>query len=880
MSLWRQLTRGLRSLLRRSAAEREIRAEVRHYLEEATAQHVARGLAPAAARRAARLELGSMTSVADEVRGYGWENVVATLVADVRYGVRRLLAEPGFTAITVLTLAIGMGAVTAIFSAVNPILFRSLPYPQAERIVMIWDMGADGARLDATFGTRTELGERSRSFDAIAVMRSWQPTSTGGEEPERLEGQRVSASYFRVLGVSPATGRDFRLADDVAGGPRVVILSDALWRRRFNGERGIAGRSITLDDERYVVAGVMPPEFENVLAPSAELWTLLQYDMTQPRAWGHHLRMAGRLRPAVGVAQAVRELDAIASAPLAEFARPPWASLENGFIVTPLQADITRAVRPALLLILVAVTLLLAIACVNVTNLLIARGARRQGEFALRLALGAGRGRLVRQLLTESLLLALLGGLCGMAVAWIAVRALIALSPPGLPRVGAITVDGSVFVFALCVTTVIGLLSGAIPALQAARSNPNDGLQRTSRRVAGGHGSIRSALVVAEVALALVLLVSSGLLLRSVKRLFDVDAGFDSGQLLSMQVQASGRVFESPGTTAVFFARVLEAVRQVPGVTSAAFTSQLPLSGDDDLWGVHFDPAPTADPGEVRGTFRYAVSTGYIETMRIAQRLGRPLRPQDGAAAPRVALISESLARRRLAGADPVGRRLRIGAQDGPLFTIVGVVADVKQLSLAASEADAVYVTTEQWHFQDLARWLVVRASGDVAALAPAVRRAIRSIDANQPIVRVATMVDLVARSAAERRFALILFEAFALAALVLAAAGIYGVISSRVAERTREIGVRSALGGSRRDILALVVRQGMTLAGLGVAIGVLAAAPMTRALVTLLYGISPLDPLTWLSVIALLAGAALLACAVPAWHAAHLDPARTLRAG
>lgn len=878
MTLWRQLTRGLHALTHRTAADQDVADEVQDYLEQATAAHLAQGLPPDQARRAARLELGTVTGVREQMRGYGWENLIETLVADLRYGARRLRASPGFTAITVFTLGLGIGATTAIWSAVNPILFQSLPYPQAGRIITIWDNGTDGSRAETTFGTYRELAERARSFDALAVIKPWQPTLTGPAEPERLDAQSVSAEYFRVLDVAPTLGRSFQPSDDRQGGPQVVILGDALWRRRFGADRAILGRPITLDGDPYMVIGVMPRSFENVLAPSAELWRPLQYDLSQPRAWGHHLRMVGRLRPGIATDQARLELAAIAHAPMPEFSRAPWASLKGGLIVSSLQDDLTRSVRPALLAVLGAVILVLVIACVNVTNLLLARAVHRRGEFALRAALGAGNPRLIRQVLTESLLLAAMGGVVGMGVAVLGIRALIALSPPGLPRAGAIGLDGGVFTFALGVTTLIGLAFGLTPALAASRGHWHADLQHSSRRTAGGHRRARTALVVAEVALALILLVSSGLLLRSLKRLFAVASGFDSPGLLTMQVQASGHRFDQDSTTYRFFVQALEAVRQVPGVTAAGLTSQLPLSGDLDLYGVGFDPSRSSDPGEVRGTFRYAVSPGYLETMRIPLRSGRPLDERDQAGAPLVALISESMAKRRLPGVDPIGQRLHIGTADGPLYTIVGVVGDVKQMSLALNDADAVYTTPAQWHFADHSMSLVVRARQDAASLASAVRQAIWSVDKDQAIVRVATMDDLVAATAAERRYALVLFEAFALVALVLAAAGIYGVLSGSVAERTSEIGVRSALGASRARIVALVVRQGMTLTGLGVVIGVAGAVAATQALVAMLFGVSRLDAVTYLVVVALLAGVAMLACGVPAWRAARIDPAATLR--
>jgi putative ABC transport system permease protein len=876
VSLWRQVTRGLRGLTHRTLADRDVADEVRHYLELAAESHMARGLSREEALRAARRELGGVMNVEEQVRGYGWEGLVETFLVDLRYAARRLRASPGFTAVTVATLALGIGATTAIFSAVSPVLLEPLPYPHSGRIMAIWDIGADGERVDGTFGTYVELEARNRSLEALAVLKPWQPTLTGAAEPERLDGQRVSWSYFRVLDVPPALGQDFQRSDDGPSSPRVAILSDGLWRRRFGADHGIIGRPITLDDDSYVVIGVMPRGFENVLGPSAELWTPLQYDLSQGRAWGHHLRTVGRLRPGVDTDRALRDLDGIAHAPTPEFPRPAWASLGNGLSVSSLQDDLTRGVRPALLAILGAAALVLVIACVNVTNLLLARGVQRRGEFALRAALGAGHHRLLRQLLTESLLLAAVGGMAGMVVAMLGVRALVALSPPNLPRAAAIAVDGAAFAFGLGITTLIGLFVGLTPALQASRYQPHRDLQHGSARSAGGHRRARSALVVAEVALALVLLVSSGLLLRSLERLFAVSAGFDSPGLLTMQVQASGHRFDDDTTTYRFFAEALEAVRRVPGVTAAALTSQLPLSGDFDLYGVHFDPSPVDDPGEVRGTFRYAVSPGYIETMGIPLRRGRLLDERDRAGAPLAALISESMAKRRLPGLDPIGRRVRIG--DGPPYTIVGVVGDVKQLSLALNEADAVYVTASQWRFADHAMSLVVRLRGDPTAFAPAVRRAVWSVDKDQPIVRVGTMDDLLAASAAERRFALILFQAFAFTALALAAAGIYGVLAGSVAERRREIGLRSALGASRGSIVTLVVRQGMTLTGLGVAIGLAGAVAATQAINAMLFDVSRLDPVTYLGVVGLLAGVAMIACGVPAWRAARVDPASTLR--
>jgi putative ABC transport system permease protein len=595
------------------------------------------------------------------------------------------------------------------------------------------------------------------------------------------------------------------------------------------------------------------------------------------------MRLVGRLDAGITTEQATRELQAIAHTPVPEFPRPVWANLGQGVIVHALQADVTADVKPALVASLIAVILVLAIACVNVTNLLLARGAQRRGEFAMRAALGAGRRRLVSQLLTESLLLAALGGLVGLGVAGLGVRALVALSPPGLPRLHAVRLDASVFLFALGMTAFVGLLVGIVPALGASRGDLHAGMQRTSRRTAGGHRLTRNTLVVAEVALALVLLVSAGLLLRSLQRLFAVAPGFDPSHVISMQVEAAGHAYDNDSTRYQFFTQALDAVQRLPGVTAAAFTSQLPLSGDFDSYGVQFESAPSEDPNADYGAFRYMVTPGYFAAMRIPLRRGRLLTDFDRSGTTEAVLINESFARRRFPGQDPIGQRVRMGPESGrgnhPWDVIVGVVGNVKQASLAIGDENDFYVASGQWAWVDNVQSLVVRTRGSATALIPAIKQAIWSVDRNSPIVRVATMESLVAATATQRRFALTLFEAFALAALALAAIGIYGVLAGGVTERTREIGVRAALGASRGDILVLVVRQGMTVAAIGVLIGLGGAVLSTRGLETLLFGVSRLDPVTYAGVIALLLGVAALACWIPARRAAAVDPIITLRA-
>lgn len=876
--------RRLWRLVRRKQFSDELAEEMAFHREQAERGFQAEGMSSGSAREAAARQFGNQTLLQErshEVVQFQFESAAQ----DLRYAFRQLRRNPGFACTAILILALGIGASTAIFSAVNPILFEPLPYPHAGRVMMIWEMRRDGSPLAVTFGTFHGLAERSRSFEAMAVMKPWQPTMIGTGEPERFEGQRVSAGYFRVLGVPPALGRDFQPSDDRVHAANVVILSDSLWRRRFAADNTIVGKQVTLDDDLYTVLGIMPASFDNVLAPSADLWAPLQYDDSLPpdgREWGHHLRMVGQLWPSVGRNQARNELNVILHALAQTYAKGYDSSggAPDGMIVNLLQDDITRGVKPALLAILGAVMLLLLIACVNVTNLLLARGAQRRGEFAVRSALGAGRGRLARQLLTESLLLAAIGGALGMMVARTGMRAIAALSPPELPRLGAIHLDAAVFSFGIGVTMLVGLLAGTIPAFHASRSDPNAGLQQSSRTTAGSHQLTRRTLVVAEVSLALVLLVSAGLLLRSLNRVFAIDPGFDSSHVLTMQVQEYGQRYRRDDARARFFQEALEAVRQVPGVTTAAFTSQLPLSGDYETYGVEFASYPnrTGEPA-----FRYAVSPDYFQTMHIPLRSGRLLNERDTAGAPVAVLISESFAKRKFPGQDPIGQRVRLGPDighaDRPWDIIVGVVGDVKQMSLAVNEPDAFYTTNTQWAWVDTQQSLVVRTRGDAVTLVPAIRSAIWSVDKDQPVVRVATMDNLLAASEAQRRFALILFEAFGVLALVLAAVGIYGVLSGSVNERMREIGVRSALGASRGNILTLILGKGIALAGIGVVIGLVGAVIASRALVTLLFGISHLDPVTYLGVAGLLMGVSIIACWVPAQRAARVDPSITLRA-
>jgi len=807
-----------------------------------------------------------------------------SVLSDLRYAWRRI-PDSGPAVVAIVSIGFGVGVSTAIFGVVDRVLLAKLPYPDPERVIALTDRSADGAPLDVTYGTYVELAQRNRSFEALAVADRWQPALAVVGSPERLSGDLVSADYFRVLGVGPALGRNFDAADDVSGAPPVVIVDASLAVRQFGSAAAALDRRVTLDSETYTVVGVLPEAFENVLNPAVEIWAPRRYRAQAPfesGEWGHHLRMVGRLRADSTLEEAQRDVDAIASNPAADFARPAWASLEQGLALDSLQASATREVRPALLATLGAVLLLLAIACANVTNIMLARALARRSELAIRAAVGAEQHQIVRQLFAESALVALLGGLLGVAIAAVAGRVLLALAPPGLPRLDAAGLDARVLGFALATTAVVAVVVGLVPAIRARELGSHVGLSTGARGTPPGLRVLRRSLVVAQVALATVLLACAGLLLRSVGQLLDVPTGFDGSRVVAMQVVATGTGIGSSEEVQALLERVLDAVRAVPGVVDAALTSQLPVSGDNDSYGVVFESATSEDPQGAGGAFRYAVTPSWFETMGIPLKRGRWLGSEDRRGAPQAILINESYAARRFAGRDPIGERVRIGPYssrpDLPSGTIVGVVGDVKQTSLASPSPDAFYVAMGQWLWVDDVQSIVVRTAGDPAALVQTIKQAVWSVNPTLPLERITTMSDLVASSEAQRTFALTVFAAFGLAALLLAGIGVYGVIEARVAERTREIGLRSALGATPVKLAALVVGQGLALTAVGVAIGVGAAVGATRAIASLLFGIEPFDLVTYGGVAALLLIVAFVACYAPASRAARIDPLEALR--
>jgi putative ABC transport system permease protein len=885
VSLLRPLVRGLAALLRPRRADTDLEDEVRHYLDQAAAAHVARGLSPEKARRAAALEVGGATAVREQVRSSRWEHALESMLQDGRYALRRLRKDPAFTLTAVVTLALGIGASTAVFSAVSPILLEPLPFPHARRLVTVDDRNVGGVPMPATLGSYEELEARTHVFEALAAADRWQPSLTGTGDPERLDGERVTAGYFGVFGAVPIVGRDFTPTEDRPGAPNVVIVSAGFAERRFGGARRVVNQQIELNGDPYLVIGVMPHEFTNVLAPAADIWSPLRERATpdfNSREWGHHYQLVARLAATATFESATREILAVGRARIPDFPRPAWADLSQGLLVRPLQEAVTGNARPALFAIVAAVLLLLAIASVNVANLLLARGALRRAELTMRVALGAGRRRLLRQLLTESVTLALLGGMLGLGVAQFGVRALVAMSPPGLPRVDAIRLDARVFVFAVLLTTLVGVLVGLSPALAALRVDGTKGLPHESHRTTAPRSKARSVLVVAEVALALVLLVSAGLLFRSVRLLVAVAPGFDPAHVVTMQVVEAGHAFDADAARLGFWEPALDAVRRVPGVTSAAFTSQLPLSGEVDGYGYEQQSAPSAVAGENGSALRYAVTPDYFVTMRIPLLRGRLLATTDRPGAPEAVVINQRFARRLFGDQDPIGQRVRFGPEmgnDRPWDEVVGVVGDVKHYSLAVGAPNAFYVVNGQWDWVDNVETLVVRATGPAAALVPSLARAVRSVNANVPILRVETMDGYVAASAGNRRFALLAIETFALAALGLAAVGLYGVVSGSVTERIREIGIRTALGATPSDVVAEVVRRSLALTLAGAALGVGGAVAASRLLTSMLFEVTALDPVTYAAVLCLMVGVALVAAWAPARRAVGVDPTVALRA-
>ena len=798
-----------------------------------------------------------------------------TLWQDLKYAARTLRKNAGFTAVAVLTLALGIGANTAIFSVVNGVLLRPLPYPDRDRLVMVWERSSQTGQVQNVISPANFLDWRAqnRVFQQMSVISWGVGTLTGQGEPESLRGRQVNAPFFEMLGARPALGRTFTEDDDRPGAPRVVVISDRLWKRRFGSDPGAVGRNITLNNETVTVVGVMPADFR-FLSEGGDYWIPIQLNPAKDyRAQsGRYMRAFAKLRPGVTIAQAQKEMDGIAARLSREY---PAFDKDWGVTLVGLHEQMTGTVRPALLLLLAAVGFVLLIACANVANLALTRAMLRRREMAIRASLGAGAARLTRQLLTESLLLSLLGGAAGAALATWGVDLLLALGPQDIPRLQSVQVDGAALGFTLLVSLATGVLFGLAPAWHARRINFNQTLKEGGEKTEAGGHRVRGAFVVAQVALSLVLLIGAGLLGRSFLRLQGTPTGFEPRNLLTMRVDLPGARYAKHEKEIEFFSEAVKRIAVLPGVEPAGGVVFLPFS--DMLAGTDFTivgrPAPA--PGEAPITNVVVAMPTYFSTMHIPLRRGRLFSESDTAEAPRVFVVNESFARGFFPGRDAIGQRLVVDMGDTVPGEIVGVVSDIKQTALDESEKPTVYYTFS--HLPIGFMTLVVRSAAPRQQLA-AVSRVVRQLDPDLPLADVATMEELIADSVSQPRFHSLLILIFASVALLLAAVGLYGVLAYSVAQRTREIGIRMALGAAHGDILRLVVGQGLGLVALGLLIGLGTALGLTRFLSSFLFGVTPTDPVTYAGVALLLAAVALAASYIPARRAMRVDPMVALR--
>jgi putative ABC transport system permease protein len=798
-----------------------------------------------------------------------------TLLQDLRFGFRMLWKRPGFTAVAALVLALGVGANTAIFSVVNAVLLRPLPYPGAERIVAFDGVNPSKGITESNLSAPDFEDWRSedRAFEGLSVYWTANASLTGGDEPERVALGRVGGDFFRVMGVGAAAGRAVGPEDDKQGGADVAVIGHGLWRRHFGASPEVIGRRIEVSGRSYEVVGIMPPGFD--FPQRAEIWAPARLDASKEPRDNRSYSVIGRLKEGVSLREAQAELDGLTARLAAAY---PPTNAGWGVQLKTLKDNIVGPVRVMLLVLLGAVAFLLLVACANVANLTLARAAARRREVAVRLALGAGRWRVARQLMTESLLLSLLGGAAGVALSVWLVDLLVALAPEDTPRISEAGVDASVLLFALGAAGLTGALVGLAPALQATRPDVQAALKEGGRGAAGERGGLRSLLVVSEVAISVVLLVGAGLLVKSFARLGSVNPGFDPAGVMTIRVALPSARYKEPRQKAEFYEKLLERVRAVPGVESAGAVLSLPLGGSNFSVGRSFirEGRPET-PEEATNAGYQVVSPGYFGAARVPLVAGRDFDERDGEGATMVVVVNETLARQSFPGEDPLGKRIKVWRDEKFTREVVGVVGDVKSQTLDAEAGPQIYVP----HKQD-AGWgglsLAVRAKGDPQSLVPSLRAEVRALDSNLPVFDVKTLGQVVDASLAYRRATAVLMAAFACLAAALAAVGLYGVISYAVTQRTREIGIRVALGARPGDVLRLVLRQGGALVVAGVALGALLAFAATRAMQSLLYEVSSADPAVFILVPLLLGAVALVACLVPARRAARVDPMVALR--
>ena len=797
-----------------------------------------------------------------------------TTIQDLTYAVRSLLKARGFAAVAVLTIALGIGANTAMFTVVNAVLLRPLPYAHPGRLVMVWqDLRARGGPADewATPGNYADWRRETAIFQQVAVISGWRPTLTGDAEPEPVPGEQVSHEYFSVLGISPIAGRAFTQEDDVPNARRVVVIGHGLWKRRFGGDVSVIGRTVTLNGEPHEIVGVLPEGFRPIVSGAAEIWRPLRINTAAPARGAVVLRAIARLPDGVTLERAQAGASALAKRLEATY---PQFNEKTGFNLTLLHDRVVGDVKPGLIAVFGAVAFVLLIACANIANLLLARGSSRGRELAVRVALGATRRRVIRQLLTESVLLAGIGGAAGVLLGIWAINALVSLAPSSAPRLNEVGLDATVFAFAALLTLATGVACGLVPALQSSRSGVTHALNDAARGGSGVAGrAVRRALVVAEIALALMLLTGGALLLQTFVRLQSADLGFDPENVLVGFVNPPRASYDSREKRRALYDQLLEKASALPGVQQAALASVLPLSGDSDTsFSIEGRPAPLSQ-SETPVTWYRQVSAGYFDAMGMRMRRGRVF--TTGEPAPSV-VVNETFVRTFFPREEPLGRRVRFGGEAAdPWFTIIGVVADAK--ARGAREAAKVETFIPYWQLVEPGI-VVILKSANPGQLAAPLRAAVSSLDRNLPVSGITTLSEMVGDSIAQPKFVATLAVAFAALALALAAIGLYGVMAYAVSQRTTEIGVRMALGATPLQVFRLVVEDGLRLAALGIALGIAGSLIMAQWLAALLFGVQPGDPTTLVFTAAVLLFVSAFASVVPARRATLVDPMVAIR--
>ncbi len=880
---FKNLLARLKALISPDSVQKDIREEFQFHLDMRIEEKVKSGMSPEAARREAMREFGNQTLLREK----GWDErgggFLETLLRDLTYGFRTLLRKPLLTVTALLTLGLGIGANTAVFSVINATLLAPMPFLQPDRLMTLWEVHTTRGlgQVEMAPANYIDVRKQSRSFQAIGAWLETRVNLTGVAEPQRLNGMLVSDNLFRILGARPIIGRGFLPGEEEEKSAPVAVLAYGFWQRRFGSDAGIVGRSIQLDGQGVTVIGVMP-EYFSFPTKGIDLWLPLRMGPEQASGRGdHYIHVIGRLRDGVDLSQSQSEIQTIATALEEQY---PRTNDGVEMRLVPLEEYAFNEEKPALVILFGAVALVLLIGCANVANLLLTRASERGREMTLRTVLGAGRGRLLRQLLTESLLLALLGGFVGLFLGFALVRVLSAQIAEALPQAAKISLDARLLAYTLGISLLTGLVFGLIPALKVSQAAPGGNLRGMEHQLASSRGAGRNQkiLVVAQLALSFVLLSGAGLLIRSFANLVAVDPGFRPEQVQVVGVELPFSKYRTPEARWNFNDQLLDRVTSLPGVRSAGMISFVPLTRSSVFFSFSVDGRPL--PGDMdlpQAIFR-VISPGYFETMGIALLQGRHFSRGDNETAPRVAIINRTMAT-RFWPEGAIGRRVKIGSLDSPneWMTIAGIVADVRQGGLNAGAEPQLYVPYRQDHRSFIApSEVVVRSDLDGATLAPALRREVRAIDKDQPITGIDTMAAIVSRSVAGPRFRTLLLGLFATIALALSVIGIYAVVSYSVVQQTREIGLHMALGADPRRIVGDVLRRGLKLSTFGVAIGSLFAIGLARFLRTILFQVEPLDLTVFLSVPFLLVLVTVIACYFPARRAARLDPSAALRVG